>query len=158
MPEVDCVRPSGYLYPFQSFSGRLLYAGHLPDGQQVLVGPLPPGALVLRFALGGGLATVEKHTLPELRDRDHLKREVVACFERMGVVPGTIRVRRFSSGNPGSPLEEIERRDGCVIGIEDLPSDGMEEAEEERWLSSGSYVLEWGDSYYVGEDGQVFCT
>jgi hypothetical protein len=106
-----------YRYPFQSFPGRLLYAGHLPNGQQVLVGPLPPHAIVLRFAPGGELAAVEKHPLPELWDRDDLEREVLTCFAGTGAVPGTIRVRRFSSGNPGSLLEEIEKRDGCIIGI-----------------------------------------
>ena len=158
MPEVDCVRPPDYRYPLVSFPGRLLYAGRLLDGQQVLVGPLPPAALVLRFTAAGELAAVEKQSLPELRDRDDLEREVIACFERIGATPGLIRVRRFNSGDPGSLLEKIEQGNGCIIGIEDLPYDGMDEADEERWLSSGSFVIDWGDRYYIGADGQVTST
>jgi hypothetical protein len=158
MPEVDCVRPPDYRYPFRSFPGRLMYAGLLSDGQQVLVGPLPPFALALRFTGAGVLVAAEKHALPELRDPDDLEREVIACFERIGATPGLIRVRRFSSGDPGSLLEEIEQYDGCIIGIEDLPYDGMEEADEDRWLSSGLFVIDWGDRYYVGADGQAFST
>ena len=162
MPEVDCVRPPDYHYPFRTFPGRLLYAGRLADGRQILVGPLPPDALILRFTAWGDLEGVEKHALPELRDGDDLEREVIACFQQAGATPELIRVRRFSSGDPGSLLADIERgqdpRGYVRIEIVDLPYDGMDEADEQRWLSSGAYVLEWGDSYYVGADGQVFST
>jgi hypothetical protein len=162
MPEVDCVRSPDYRYPFRTFPGRLLYAGCHPDGHQVLVGPLPLNALILWFSAGGDLERVEKHALPELRDRDDLEREVITCFEQTGASPGLIRIHRFSSGDPGSLLADIELSDDphsyVRIEIVDLPYDGMEEAEEQRWLSSGAFVLEWGDSYYVGADGQVFST
>jgi hypothetical protein len=162
MPEEDCVRPADYRYPFQSFPGRLLYAGHLPDGQQILVGSLPPVALILRFTWSGELTAVDKHLLPEMRDRDDLERAVTDCFERTGATPGLIHMRRFSSGNPGSLLADVEQSKDPHsydrIEVVDLPYDGMDDAEEQRWLSSGAYVLEWGNSYYIGDDGRVFST
>jgi hypothetical protein len=132
MPEEDCVRPPGNRYPLRSFPERLLYAGHLPDGPQILVGPLPPGARVLRFAPTGELAAVERHARPPPRDVSDLERAIVACFERLGAAPGTIRVRRFSSGDPGSLLAGVERRDdprGYVrVEITDLHTDDLDEA------------------------------
>src|SRR5262249_34729504 len=114
--------------------------------------------LALRFTPSGELIEVEKQLLPDLRDRDDLEREVIAYFERTGATQGTIHVRRFSSGDPGSLLEPIEQRDGCIIGIEDLPYAAMEAAEEKQWLSSGMFVIDWGDRYYVSAEGYVFCT
>jgi hypothetical protein len=162
MPGVDCVRQEDYRYPFQSFPGRLLYAGHLSDGQQVLVGPYPPDTLVLRFAQSGELVAVERHALPELRDRTDLERAVVAHFDRTGATKGLILMRRFCSWEPGSLFAGIKDANDlrCHVRIEivDLPCDDMESAERQRWLSSGAYILDWGDSYYVGEDGLVFST
>jgi len=122
------------------------------------VGPLPPAALVLRFAPSGELLAAERHPLPEVRDEDELERAITDCLHRLRVSPGVIRVRRFSSGDPESLLGEVEQHDHCCVEIVDLPYDGVDERDAARWLSSGAYVLERGDSYYVGSDGRGFST
>ena len=77
-------------------------------------------------------------------------------------------MRRFGSEDVGSPLAGL----GVQVEVSDWPV-GLEypegwslvdqdpdayTAERERWLQSGAYVLEWGDSLYVGGDGSVFST
>ena len=77
-------------------------------------------------------------------------------------------MRRFGSEDVGTPLAGL----GVQVEVSDWPA-GLEypegwslvdqdpdayATERERWLQSEAYVLEWGDSLYVGGDGNVFST
>jgi hypothetical protein len=168
MAEADNARPADYLYPFEGIRNRLLFTGCRSDGEQFLVGPYSPAVLVLRFAPTGQLLGVVEEPLAGNPKYDALERAVDACFRRLGAVPGPICMRRFSSEDSGNPLAErgiqVEICD-WPLGLEDssgwslVEQDSQERAaERDRWLQSGAYVLEWGDSLYVGGDGAVFST
>ena len=166
--EADNARAADYLYPFEGFRNRLLFTGCRPDGEQFLVGPYPPTVLILRFAPAGQLLGVVEEPLVGNPERDALERAVDACFRRLGAVPCTIRMKRFSSEDSGNPLAgrgvQVEICD-WPLGLEDprgwslVDQDPQEyTAERDRWSQSGAYVLEWGDSLYVGGGGAIFST
>jgi hypothetical protein len=145
----------------------------MDNGHQVLVGPwFPRSALALRFSADGTLTKVDDIPLPSVTDRESLEQAVLESFFRIGAVPDTILMRRFSSENPSSPLASVPGMAESVIQIIDLPI-GLEDPEgyaeldrdpdeytsdRERWLASGNYVLAWGADYYVDGQGRVIST
>src|SRR5262249_28285407 len=116
------MRPSSHQYPFQGLSTHLLFTGTMDSGHQVLVGPwFPRSAFALRFSADGTLRNVDTIPLPAVTDRESLEQAVLESFFRIGAVPDTILMRRFSSEDPSSPLASVPGMAESVIQIIDLP-------------------------------------
>lgn len=160
------IRPPSQLYKFAGEPSRLLFTGTLPEKGSIIVGPIAPAILVLRFDEAGALRDVETVRDASAVDQASFDAAVGRCFRQRGAVPGPIRIRRFDSSEPGSPLGALDAAFGCPFQLTDLPFDlSFSEGEpeetrlaQEEWLASGCYVLTWGNDYYVNGKGRIFST
>jgi hypothetical protein len=157
------IRPESYLYTFAGDSTKLFFTGAQSGRGPIIVGPIAPLILVLQFDIHGYLLTADIVADHSVVDQQSYDIYVDTYFRKTGAIPGPIKIHRFSSQQPSSPVAVIDVRYGCPIQITDLPFDlsiDEDETQEtqlarEQWLSSGSYVFSWGNDYYVDCDGII---
>src|SRR5262245_38388741 len=151
------------LFAVQSNKRLDVYAGHLPDGMQVLLGRTDTEkSLLVVFSEWGGLYDIRRKTLPpfepplpaewnqaadEVALREYLHKEI-------GFEPGVVRVRQF-----------LVADDECGFWVGPLPwhfnqilaeleSYTAEEHAEYRelirgFIARGSHVLDWANNWRI---------
>jgi len=156
------------LFQIQTCQRHGYYAGHFPNRTQALIGQSFKGMIVIAvFDLGGNLLKVTRRNLPtnlltarpvagydvdEFGFQQFLIREFgfrmgairVRPFqmpeERLGVLPLPEHFEEFLKHPDDSSLTEVEREE-----YPELIS---------KWIDSGSFILECGNSYWLNKDGE----
>ena len=133
--------------------------GYLLDGSQLLISRYGSEALAIHFSKEGELLGCDSYSIgPNLEIPDE---QVDAIFEQLGITPGTICVRKFVL-----PEYEIEIRnipdylqdyidDPSLFDEEDAPH--LEESIA-NWNQRGSFVIIWGNDYYMDSEGGIEST
>lgn len=162
-------------YVIQNHPPRF-WAGVLPNGQQVLVGPMLPNIVAYQFSNAGELLGREIVPLTNPLDWDatvsryvhrpgfneELESEVQAILDRLEFSPSKATVQSF--------FDEQQS-----IGVLDFPSDysafledpshadNEDEADDFResiaeWESQGRFVLVWGSELWMNEQGKLIAS
>jgi len=148
-------------------NGSYFRAGHLPNGNQVLMGIQLPNVTLVEFDHAGSfvgvycrpIATVgepSSFSPAELADSGAVT--IAVWQDQIGFVSATIHLRPFYI-------------DSAWIGIRDLPEhyrdviENPEDYDDERretlmqdigvWRERGDFVLEWCEEYYMDRAGEV---
>jgi hypothetical protein len=155
------------LFQIQTCQRHGYYAGHLPGARQALVCQNIYGTItVAAFDSGGHFRKLIKRNLPtelltarsvvgydvdEEGFQEYLKRE-------LGFRPGVIRVREFRMLEEHLAVFQLPKyfeafmkdpNDPRFAEIrEELPSHISD------WISSGSFILEWGNTYWLNREGE----
>ena len=164
---VSAARNPERLFPVRSNKYCAFYAGHLPDGAQVLIGrTAAEKILVLSFSKWGGLYDIHRRKLPSFQqppEAPHLNVNDMEFHEyllnELGFKPGLVRVEQFSVSD-----------DECGFWVGPLPwhfnkflerpeEYGSEQSEEQsqyregirQFIARGVCVLDWGNDWWVLE-------
>jgi hypothetical protein len=156
------------LFPIRSNKYCDFYAGHLPDGTQVLIGRTRnERILVLFFSKWGGLSDIQRRELPPFLkppERPHFDVSDVEFHEYLhqefGFKPGLVHVQQF-----------LVADDECGFWVGPLPwhvnqflaAPEKYTAEEQaeyresirKFIRRGVCVLDWGDEWRVLEANGV---
>jgi hypothetical protein len=100
---VAAARNPERLFPVRSNKYCAFYAGHLPDGTQILIGrTAAEKLLILSFSKGGGLYDIQRRKLPPFRhppEEAHLDVNNAELHDYLrkefGFRPGLVRVQQF---------------------------------------------------------------
>ncbi len=161
---VAVARNPSRLYSVRSNKYCSFYAGHLPDGSQVLIGrTAAEKILALYFSKRGGLYDIQRRTLPRFEaipEEPHLDVNDADFHDYLrkefGFQPGLIRVEQFSVAD-----------DECGFCVGPLPWHFNEflnapedhTAEEQaqyrqficEFIARGVCVVDWGNDWWVLE-------
>jgi hypothetical protein len=156
------------LFPVRSNKYCAFYAGHLPDGKQVLIGRwAAEKILVLSFSKWGGLYDIQRRKLPSFRqppEERHLDVNDAEFHEYLrkefGFTPGLVRVQQF-----------LVADDDCGFWVGPLPwhmNQTLTELEEYTPQEQAEYqesirqfigrcvcVLDWGNDWWILETDGV---
>ena len=160
----EAARPDR-LYPIRSEKYYGFYAGHVPGKRQALVaGDLD--LLIAFFEHQGNLLEVQRRTLPPsvkvpemncgtLDDRDfqeYLKKE-------FHFRPGLIRVKAFQIQPEGLAVHPFPSHYQLFL---DNPHDGFNAEDRDyypelirTWIADKQFVLDWGNDYWLDNNGEV---
>jgi hypothetical protein len=156
------------LFQIQTCQRHGYYAGHLPGARQALIGQSVYGTITVAvFDLGGYLQKVMKKNLPsnlltakdvagyyvdEEGFQDYLKREL---HFRLGV----IRVREFRI--PEEDFAVVQLSEAFVDFLKNPNDPWFTDADRQEypgrirdWIESGSFFLEWGNSFWLNKEGE----
>jgi len=165
---LDHARRPDRLYPILSHDWYAFYAGHLPDGRQLLAGVDGCRVVLGFFEPGGEFIDVERRTLPEGEEvEQYLSKE-------FGYRPSLVRVKRFrippEKGQVIDPLQlALVGESGFAIAPfpldwQDFFNDPSSFCEEDResytkmirgWVAREDFALYWGNEYFLNRDGEV---
>lgn len=144
-------------YPIRSDSNYGFHAGHVPKKRQALIAlDVSLNLLVAFFDAKGNFLQVERRNLsPSLNDRDfqkYLKKE-------FGFKPGLIRVKAFLIK---PELLAVHAFPSHFQEFLDNPRDGFDAADRDRypqsirtWIANKEFVLDWGNDYWLDDNGEV---
>ncbi len=145
------------LYKLQD--GIPFRAGHLRDGNQVLLSRFGSDAIDIRFSRNGEFLGYDRHAVgPETDVPDSA---IDAVLNRVGITPGVIRVRAFVLPEYGIEIRDMpEYLQEFLDASEDFPAERASHLKEAvaDWVRSGSFVLVWGEDYEINADGEVEST
>jgi uncharacterized protein (TIGR02996 family) len=167
-------RPFAELLPLAPHVGWYLHGGRVPDGRQTLVRVIGTHCEVFYFDATGNLlsgenidlsgALLKKPPYPGYDEEELFER----LRERIGFVPGTIRVREFDAEQVLPSHTRIYKYDGNVVQFIENPDGELppysgsreEELDSVRfWYRSGNFcITHGGDAAWAGEDGTIHST
>jgi hypothetical protein len=161
---VATARDPERLYPVRSNKYCAFYAGHLPDGTQVLIGRIAAERiLILFFGKSGVLYDIQRKRLPPFRrppEKQHLDVNDAEFHEylrkELGFRPGLVRVQQFVVGDDDcgfsvGPLPWHVNQSLAALQ-ERTPEQQAEFREDIRqFIARGVCVLDWGNDWWVLE-------
>ena len=134
-------------------------AGHLPDGNQILVSRFGSNAIGVRFSRDGKLLGFDRYEIgPEADVPDS---EVAAFLDRLGVVTGGIQMQAFALPEYGIETRDLpEYLQEYLDSPEDFPKQRAMHLEKaiSDWNRSGGFVLVWGEDFELDANGDVEST
>jgi hypothetical protein len=149
------------LFPIQDDQGYYS-TGVLPNGNQVLCGVGGPNFVKVEFSGSGDYLDIKEtptdpHLLRAVGERflavnqTELNQEFEDWKNAMELIPSTIQVKLFSIENYRIALQEFPEF------MQEEAERGDEDAIEwmQEWKASGSFVLYWGNDYFLSPDGEV---
>lgn len=153
----------GHLYRIQN-NPHYFYAGHLENGNQILMGVQLPELVSVEFDPDGNYIGMAVREIARTKqdssgfDAEKLSVELRVWQSELGITPGTISVKRFFLPDRWIGIHDLP--DYCQEVIdrpEDYDSERIREIEEHvrQWSESGDFVLYWNEDYYLSQEGEV---
>jgi uncharacterized protein (TIGR02996 family) len=140
--------------------GRGLYAGWLPEDRQALAATNCWNGRV-SLAVFDSQGALLEHAEPDFGTPANEDREVLDRLHgRLGFQAGLIHVKEFET-ETGLAVHHLPDHLTELAGSPDEPPHWV--GEEERgfardlsgWLQSKDFVIDWGNDYWAGPDGQI---
>jgi hypothetical protein len=157
------------LFPIRSVPERYFYAGHLPEGRQVLIARSVYGQMIAAiFDSGGNLIQVIHQELPSppvLPDSGEIREVDDGDFQEFlrrefGFSPGLIRIKEFRIPQDRFAVYHLPQH--YREFLENPNSQAFDEEEREaipglihQWNEWGQFVLEWGNDFWLDSTGEV---
>jgi hypothetical protein len=157
------------MFPVRTCQRHGFYAGQLRGGRNALIGQIVTGhIIVVVFDAGGHLLKVIRRALPTrlLTARDvagyHVDEEGFQDYLRreFGYQPGLIRVQEFRLPEELLAVYHMPEHYEDFLKNPNDPSFADWERQQypaliNRWIAEGSFILEWGNSFWMDSNGDV---
>jgi uncharacterized protein (TIGR02996 family) len=166
------LRPFERLFPLWEDLGHSLYAGRLSGDRHGLVAvpyhETEPIILTMFGADGRRLAVQRRGPLSRLLARKpdrtyetYNREELLEYLRReFGFEPALIHVREFTT-DEGLAVHLWPYFAECLANPDEIGPPSTEEEWRElgeqawRWLAKGNFVIDWGNDYWAGPDGEI---
>jgi hypothetical protein len=162
-------------YPIQSPDAVNFVTGRTKDGQQVIMGVPGPYVLAAFFDAQGNLVRYEVRALRDRDSRPALRlgkpREpdvaelwaLVDAWQReIGFTASSVSISKFDVSDLGIGLFDLPRylqdvlENPSSIPDEQYRNDCFSDLQD--WRRDGTFVLYWGNEYWMTSSGEVFAT